>query len=189
MSRSAYLQTLTEFFPVIAFFVAGQVADFYTAVAVLVVTTLLSLGIGILRLKTIPVMPLFSGATTFLFGGLTLWLGEPDFLIFADTFYFVSLALLIGFFFTRPKHLLEHMLDKTFAMTKEGWKILSVRWFTVLILAGIANEAARFFLDPEAWIDYRFVKILLLISFSFYQFRLSRKYRITAESNYLGLRI
>jgi len=189
MSRNAYVQTFSEFFPVIAFFVAGQLFTFYIAAAVLIGTTLLSLAISLVQLRSIPVMPFFSGATTFIFGGLTLWLNEPDFIIFADTFYFLSLALLIGVFFTRKKHLLEHMFDQTFAMTKTGWRLLSLRWFAVLLLAGIANESARFFLEPEVWIDYRFAKILLLIVFSFYQFTLSKKYRIPEESNSLGLRI
>lgn len=189
MSRSAYLQLFSEFFPVVAFFVAGQFFSFYIAATVMIVTTLLSLIVSLVQFRHIPVMPLFSGAITFIFGGLTLWLEQPDFIIFADTFYFVSLALLIGIFFFRKKQLLEHMFDQTFAMTEAGWRVLSQRWFTILLLAGIANEIARYLLEPEVWIDYRFAKILLLIVFSFYQFTVSKKYRIPEESNALGLRI
>ncbi len=189
MSRSAYIQLFSEFFPVVAFFIAGQLFSFYVAAAVLVTTTLLSLVISLVQFRHLPVMPLFSGAITFIFGGLTLWLEQPDFIIFADTFYFISLALLIGVFFYRQKQLLEHMFDKTFAMTATGWRVLSIRWFTILLLAGAANECARYILEPEVWIDYRFAKIVLLIIFSFYQFTVSRKYRIPEESNSWGLRV
>ncbi len=80
------------------------------------------------------------------------------------------------------------MFDKTFAITKAGWTRLSWRWFTVLILAGFANEYVRIMMTPEFWIDYRFTKILLLMAFSFYQFTLARRYRIEGESNAWGLR-
>jgi len=188
MSRGAYIQIFSEFFPVIAFFAAGQLFSFMTAAIILIATTLLSLLVSLINIGKIPVMPIFSGSIVFIFGGLTLYLDQPDFLIFADTFYFFSLAAIIAFFFWRKKHFLEHMFDMTFAMKSKGWHILSQRWLVVLILAGIGNEFVRLAFTPEVWINYRFVKILVIIGFSFYQFRLSKKYRISGESNSLGLR-
>lgn len=188
MSRSGYIQLFSEFFPVVAFFVAGQLLSFTLAALVLVVTTFISLLTSLIQFRTIPVMPLFSAAIVFIFGGLTLYTQNPGFLIFADTFYYFSLALLIGIFFWRAKHLLQYMFDRTFAMQQIGWRKLSQRWFTILVLAGTANELARYFLEPQTWIDYRFAKILLLVAFSFYQFTLSKRYRIPEESNALGLR-
>jgi intracellular septation protein len=188
MSRGAYIQVFSEFFPVVAFFVAGQLYSFMTAAIILIATTLFSLVVSLINIGKIPVMPIFSGLTVFVFGGLTLYLDQPDFLIFADTFYFFALASIIAVFFWRDKHFLEHMFDMTFAMETAGWRILSLRWLTLLLLAGIGNEVVRLAFTPEVWIDYRFVKILLIIGFAFYQFRLSRQYRIPGESNSLGLR-
>jgi intracellular septation protein len=188
MSRGAYIQVFSEFFPVVAFFVAGQLYSFMTAAIILIATTLFSLVVSLINIGKIPVMPIFSGLTVFVFGGLTLYLDQPDFLIFADTLYFFALASIIAVFFWRDKHFLEHMFDMTFAMETAGWRILSLRWLTLLLLAGIGNEVVRLAFTPEVWIDYRFVKILLIIGFAFYQFRLSRQYRIPGESNSLGLR-
>ena len=189
MSRGAYIQIFSEFFPIVVFFLAGQLYSFTTAALILIATTLFTLIISLVNIGKIPVMPLFSGAAVFIFGGLTVYLDQPGFLIFSDTFYFFALAAIIGFFFWREKHFLEHMFDVTFAMKKEGWYILSQRWFIVLILAGIGNEIVRLAFTPEVWINYRFVKILIIAGFSVYQFRLSKKYRIPGESNALGLRI
>lgn len=189
MSRGAYIQIFSEFFPIVVFFLAGQLYSFATAALLLVITTLFTLTLSIINIGKIPVMPIFSGAVVFIFGGLTVYLDQPGFLIFSDTFYFFSLAAAIGFFFWREKHFLEHMFDATFAMKKEGWRILSHRWFIVMVLAGIGNEIVRLAFTPEVWIDYRFVKIIVIAGFSVYQFRLSKKYRIPGESNALGLRI
>ena len=189
MSRGAYIQFFSEFFPIVAFFLAGQLYSFTTAAIVLIVTTLFSLLVSLISLGKIPVMPIFSGVTIFFFGGLTVYLDQPGFLIFSDTFYFFALAAIIGLFFWRDKHFLEHMFDVTFAMEKAGWRILSQRWFIVMLLAGIGNEVVRLAFTPEVWINYRFVKIILIAGFSVYQFRLSKKYRIPGESNALGLRI
>lgn len=98
-------------------------------------------------------MPVFSGATVFIFGGLTLYLAQPDYLIFADTFYFFALAAIIAFFFRREKHFLQHIFDRTFAMQPTGWRILSQRWFIVLVLAGLGNEFVRLAFEREVWIN------------------------------------
>jgi intracellular septation protein len=189
MSRGAYVQVFSEFFPIVVFFLAGQLYSFTTAAIILIVTTLFTLIISLINIGKIPVMPIFSGVTVFIFGGLTVYLDQPGFLIFSDTFYYFALAAIIGLFFLRDKHFLEHMFDATFAMKKEGWYILSQRWFIVLLLAGVGNEIVRLAFTPEVWINYRFVKILIIASFSVYQFRLSKRYRIPGESNALGLRI
>ena len=149
---------------------------------------MVSLTISLLYFRKIPIMPLFSGSMVFLFGGLTVYFQQPDFLIFSSSLYFFALAMVIGVFFARKKHLLEHMFGITFAMTKAGWNILSRRWLLALLLAGIGNEIVRFAFTPEFWIQYRFFSILLLAGFAVYQFRLSRQYRIPAESNSWGLR-
>ena len=189
MSRGAYVQIFSEFFPIVVFFLAGQLYTFNEAALILIITTLFTLIISLINIGKIPVMPIFSGATVLIFGGLTLYLDQPDFLIFSDSFYFFALAAIIGFFFWREKHFLEHIFDVTFAMEKAGWRILSQRWFTVMMLAGIGNEVVRLAFTPEVWIDYRFVKIIIIAGFSVYQFKLSKKYRIPGESNSLGLRI
>jgi intracellular septation protein len=189
MSRGAYVQIFSEFSPIVVFFIAGQLYEFETAALILIATTLFSLAVSLVYIGKVPVMPIFSGATTFIFAGLTVYLDQPGFLIFSDTFYFFALAAIIGLFFWRDKHFLEHMFDVTFAIKKEGWYLLSQRWLIVMTLAGIGNEIVRFAFTPEVWINYRFVTILLIAGFSVYQFRLSKKYRIPEESNALGLRI
>ena len=188
MTPGALIQIFYEFAPVVAFFVAGQLLSFSGAVLVLLLTTIMSIMIAWLYHRHIPVTPLASGALVLVTASITLYFDTPDAIILADTIYFWGLAAAIVAGFWRKKHLLEHMFDKTFAITTQGWRVLSMRWFIVLLLAGIANEYVRFAYTPEFWIDYRFTKILIIAAFSFYQFTLARKYRIEGEANAWGLR-
>ena len=188
MTPGAIIQTVYEFAPVVAFFVAGQLLPFSGAVLVLIITTLLSVVVAWSYHRQVPVMPLATGTLVLITGGITLYYNQPDVIIFADTIYFWGLAagIMIGFY--QKTHLLERMFDKTFAITKEGWRKLSIRWVVVLVLAGLANEYVRIFMTPEFWIDYRFTKVLLIAAFSFYQFTLAARYRIEGQSNAWGLR-
>jgi len=189
MNIGAAIQIFYEFAPLVTFFIAGQVLPFSGAVLALIIATVISIIIAWTYHKHVPIMPLASGSLVLLTGTMTLYFNQPDAIIFADTIYFWGLATAILIGFRQKKHILERMFDKTFAITKEGWTRLSWRWFTVLILAGFANEYVRIMLTPEFWIDYRFTKILIIAAFSFYQFTLARTYRIEGESNSWGLRI
>lgn len=188
MNPGAIIQIMYEFAPVVAFFVAGQVLPFAGAVLVLVISTLCSLALAWGYHRNIPLIPLASGALVLVTGVMTIYFDQPDAIILADTIYFWGLAVAILIGFRQKKHVLERMLDKTFAITAAGWRKLSWRWFVVLALAGVANEYVRIMLTPEFWIDYRFTKIMLIMAFSFYQFTLARRYRIEGESNSWGLR-
>jgi intracellular septation protein len=188
MNFGAAIQIFYEFAPLVTFFVAGQLFSFTGAVLALVIATVVSVVIAWLYHQRLPFMPLASGALVLVTGTLTIYFNQPNAIILADTIYFWGLAAAILFSFRQQKSILERMFDKTFAITKAGWTRLSWRWFTVLILAGFANEYVRIMMTPEFWIDYRFTKILLIMAFSFYQFTLARKYRIDGESNAWGLR-
>jgi len=188
MNIGAVIQVTYEFAPLITFFIAGQLLTFSGAVLALLIATIVSIIVAWTYHRQIPIMPLVSGGLTLVTGALTLYFNQPDAIILADTIYFWGLAIAILFGFKQKKHILERMFDRTFAITKTGWNRLSWRWFTVLVLAGIANEYVRIMLTPEFWIDYRFTKIMIIAAFSFYQFTLARKYRIENESNAWGLR-
>lgn len=188
MTPGAIVQILYEFGPVVAFFLAGRFGTFTEAVITLVIATCISIMIAWTYHRHLPFMPLASGALVIGSGVFTIFFNQPDAIILADTIYFWGLAAAILVGFWRPTHMLEHMFDKTFAITKAGWDKLSMRWCTVLIIAGFANEYVRIFMTPEFWIDYRFTKIMIITAFSFYQFTLARKYRIEGESNSWGLR-
>jgi len=188
MTLGAFIQVFTEFGPIFAFFLAGQLLPFESAVLVLVCSTALCLALSKWYLGQVPLMPLASGGIVIVTGLLSVYFHMPDAIILADTLYFWTFASLIGVGFFRPRHFLERVFDATFAVKKEGWRILSVRWLWVLVLAGFANEYVRIFMTPEFWIDYKFTKVLIITGFACYQFRLSARYRIETESNIWGLR-
>lgn len=188
MNFGALIQITYEFAPLVTFFVAGQVLSFYGAVWALVIATALSTMLAWWYHRQIPIMPLASGALVIITGGITLYFDNPNAIILADTIYFWGLAAAILISLRWRVSLLQRMFDKTFAITSAGWRKLSLRWVTVLILAGIANEYVRMMMTPEFWIDYRFTKIMLIMLFSVYQFTLARRYRIAEESNSWGLR-
>jgi intracellular septation protein len=188
MNHTALLVAFAELGPILAFFVAGRLTDFFTAVVVLMSMSVVAVGISWFTARHIPWLPIVSTLFVLVGGFLTVFLRAPDAIIIADTVYYAAGALLLAIGLWRRTLLLKHLFQAVFAITDTGWRILTWRWIIFLALAAIANETVRILATPEVWVDYRFVKIMVIMAFATYQFTLSRRYRIREESNRWGLR-
>jgi intracellular septation protein len=190
MKHHASLHLLNEFAPVIAFFITAQIASFYTATAVFMAMTVLALSLGWYVERRIPLFPIITGFFVLISGAITLWNHAPDALILADSLYYLSMGFFIwgGLYFFRI-NLLKHIFASTFAIEDAGWLLLARRWVVIFLLAGLANEIARHFLTPEAWVHFKVLKVITVGMFGFYQFTASRRYRIPELSNEWGLRL
>lgn len=190
MPKKAVLHLVNEFAPVLAFFVAAQVVDsFFVATGVYMVATILALYAGWYFERRFPILPIVAGVFILISGAITLFYQAPDALILADTIYYLLMGLVIlaGQVFFKF-NLLQRIFASTFAMHDAGWAVLARRWIVIFILAGLANEVARQFLTPEAWVNFKLLKVVTVGVFGFYQFTVSKKYRIIEQSNQWGLR-
>ena len=189
MTKAAAIHLLTEFSPVLAFFIVGQFYSFYIATAVLLTFTVVALAIGWIYEKRIALMPIIASLFVIIPGYMTLQFQSPGILIFGDSLFYFLMAAAVGGGLLVNRLFLKAIFEATFAMADEGWRILSLRWTVAFLLAGIGNEIVRIYLTPEIWVDYKFVKVIIVALFGIWQFRLSRRYRIPGVSNEWGLRL
>jgi len=119
---------------------------------------------------------------------MTLHFTSEQFLIFGDSLFYFLMAAVVTLGLLANRLVLKAIFEATFAMHDKGWRILSWRWAAIFLLAGVGNELVRIYLTPEIWIDYKFVKVVIIAIFGFWQFNLARRYRIPGISNEWGLR-
>jgi len=188
MNRKAILHLTNEFAPIVAFFIAAQIFSFFTATGILIVSTIIALALGWIYEKRFPAIPIISAFFVIISGAITLIYQAPDALIFADSlYYFMMGATILGGLLFKV-NLLQKIFNSTFAMNEVGWRILTNRWIVIFFLAAFINEIARFNLSPEEWVNFKGLKVITIALFGFYQFNLSRRYRIPELSNSWGLR-
>lgn len=158
MSKKAFFNLLNEFSPALGFFVSAQFFTFYTATSILMVMTVIALLAGWYFDRHLPVLPIISGFFVIISGFITITYKTPDALIFADSLYYFLMGLTIAFGLVLNKNILKLIFSRVLAMTDSGWKILTIRWIVVFLLAGSANEIVRVFATPEIWIKLNFLK-------------------------------
>ncbi len=188
MNQKALLHLLNEFAPVIVFFLVAQFTSFYTATAVLLVSTCLALAFGWYFERRFPVLPIIAGLFVIVSGSITLYYHAPDALIFADSLYYLLMGLTIAVFLVFHINLLKLIFEQTFAMSDKGWFLLCQRWIIIFLLAAVLNEFARHYLTPEMWVNFKMLKVVSIGIFGLYQFTLARKYRLPDASPW-GLRV
>ncbi len=189
MNKKAVLHLLNEFVPVIGFFIAAQLFSFYTATSVIMTLTVVALSIGWYYERHLPILPIISGFFVIISGIITIVYQAPDALIFADSLYYFLMGLTIATGLIFRVNILKLIFARVFAMQDRGWKILAIRWIIIFLLGGIANEVVRQLATPEIWVHFKVMKVITIAIFGFYQFTLSRRYRIVEQSNEWGLRI
>ena len=161
------MQLLFDFLPVIAFFVAYQLTgDIFIATAVIIVATVVQVSIHWFRTRRVNPLHLVSAAFVLVFGGLTLAIRNPVFImwkvtvvnwLFAAAFLFSSLRVLGG----RP--LVERLMTATGTQVQLAageWRRLNLAWVIFFVLLGAANLAAFQLLDEATWVKFKLFGLL-----------------------------
>ncbi len=180
---------ITEFGPIVAFFITSEFFGLVVGSSVFVTTTILALIVACIREKRLALFPLLAGISVIVFGVATVFFQNPFFIIIKDTFYngIFALALFIGLVFLK-KSFLKNLFGSLFKMTDRGWRILTIRWCVMFALLAISNEIVWRFYDTDMWLTYKMFATLITIIFGFYQITLSRRERLP-EANKWGMNV
>lgn len=134
------MKALFDFLPVILFFISYQLYGFYVAVFVIIIASIIQvLATRLLRGKfeKAQVIGLFA---IMVFGGLTLWLRSPSFIMWKVTIINLLFALiLLGSLWFSKKPIMAYILDKQIDMPRNGWVGLTNLWATMFVVIAAVN--------------------------------------------------
>ena len=156
------LKFALELGPLILFFAINAKWGIFTATAVLMLVVPFSLGVAWKLAGRMPVMPMATAALVLVFGGLTLFLNDEEFIKIKVTILYAlfGASLLIALRFNRL--LLPVVFDAAIHLDDDGWRKLTWRWsFFFFLLAGL-NEVLRHVLSTDQWVSFKVFGILAL---------------------------
>ncbi|MEC5379678.1 septation protein A [Aurantimonas sp. C2-6-R+9] len=164
------LKFALELGPLLVFFFANargeQIADafpvlqelggpLFVATALFMAAMAISLSVSWAITRTLPIMPLVSGAVVLVFGTLTLWLQDETFIKMKPTIVngLFAAVLLGGLVF--GKSLLGYVFDQAFKLDAEGWRKLTFRWGLFFIFLAILNEVIWRSFSTDFWVAFK----------------------------------
>jgi intracellular septation protein len=161
------MQLLFDFLPVIAFFAAYQLThDIFIATTVIIVATVLQVAIYWFWKRHVKPMHLVTAGLVLVFGGLTLAIHNPLFIMWKVTvvnwlFATAFLASRLQIFGGRP--LVQRLMttvDKQLELAPILWQRLNLAWITFFLAVGAVNLAVFSYFDEATWVKFKFYGVL-----------------------------
>ena len=159
---SPIVRLLLELGPLVCFFYANSRYEIFFATKVFMIAIVIALAASYFLERRLPVMPLATAGFVLVFGGLTLWLDDKTFIKLKPTIVnaLFGTILLGGLAFGRS--FLKPVFGTAFALTEEGWRILTLRWgYFMFALAGLNEFVWRNFTDDQ-WVAFKTFGIMPL---------------------------
>ena len=156
-------------FPVLSWF-GGPI---FLATGLFMIATAIALIASWVLVRTLPIMPLVSGAVVFVLGALTLYLQDDVFIKMKPTIVntLFGVVLLGGLYF--GKSLLGYVFDSAFKLDAEGWRKLTFRWGLFFLFLALANEIVWRNFSTDTWVAFKVWGIMpITLVFTMSQMRL-----------------
>lgn len=155
------MKFLFDFFPVLLFFLAYKLFDIYVATAVAIGATFVQIAFTWWKSKKLVSMQLVTLAVIVIFGGLTLYLRDEQFIKWKPTvinWLFGVVFLGSHFFGQRPA--IERMLSSTIALPHPVWHRLNWGWTLFFFFSGAANLYVMHYYDSNTWVNFKLFGLL-----------------------------
>jgi intracellular septation protein len=134
------MKLLVDLFPVLLFFVAYKLYGIYVATAVAIAASALQVGLGWLRSRRVEKMHLVTLGLLAVFGGLTIALQDPIFVMWKPTIVnWLFAAAFFGSQLIGGKSLVERMMAHAVDLPASIWPRLNLLWVIFFLVSGLAN--------------------------------------------------
>jgi len=155
---NAYGEGLARIFPPLGA-LGGRL---FVGTALFIVATLVALAASLALTRRLPIMPFVTGIVVLIFGSLTLWLQNDEFIKMKPTIVnaLFGSALLGGLLFGRP--LLGYVFDSVFHLDDEGWRKLTLRWGIFFFVLAVLNEVIWRSFSTDFWVSFKVFGIMPL---------------------------
>lgn len=134
------MKLLIDFFPIILFFIAYKFSGIYVATVTAIIASLAQVAWLRWRHGRFEKMPLITLALITVFGGLTLLLRDPIFVMWKPTIVnWLFAVAFVGGSLIGKRPLVERMMGQAISVPPRVWRRLNWAWVLFFLVSGLAN--------------------------------------------------
>jgi intracellular septation protein len=168
------MKLLVEFFPILLFFIAYKLFDIYVATGVAIVATMAQCVFSWMKTRTVATMQLVTLAIILIFGGLTLFLHDEQFIKWKPTVinWLFGGAFLLSQVVGRQTAI-ERLLGSNLTLPQPVWRRLNLAWTAFFFIMGGTNLYVMQAFDRDTWVNFKLfgmlgLTLLFIVLQSFY---------------------
>jgi intracellular septation protein len=134
------MKLFVDFFPILLFFAAYKLEGIYVATGVAIVASAILVAWSWIRRRQVETMPLVTLGLLVLFGGLTIALRDPIFVMWKPTIVnWLFGAVFLASQFIGKRTLIERMMGKAIDIPSAVWSRLNLMWIGFFVVTGLVN--------------------------------------------------
>lgn len=134
------MKFLLDFFPILLFFVAYKLQGIYVATGVAIAASALQVSWIWYRRRKLEPMHIATLGLLVVFGGLTIALQDPIFVMWKPTLVnWLFAAVFLGSQWIGGRTLIERMMSHAVQVPEHIWTRLNLAWVLFFLLSGLAN--------------------------------------------------
>lgn len=180
LDRKQIIKLAVELGPLIVFFIGNSRYGIFAGTGAFMVATVIALTVSRAVLGRVPIMPLVSGVFVVVFGGLTLWLQDDQFIKVKPTIVNGLFAAILLGGLASGRSFLKLVFEDVMRLNEEGWRKLTLRWGLFFIALAILNEVIWRNFSTDFWVSFKVFGIMpLTFAFALAQIGLLRQYEAT----------
>jgi intracellular septation protein len=149
------IKFLTEFGPLIAFFVGYKYGGIQAATLYMLVTSIVSLMIYYIINRRVHNFSLISSGILLISASITLITGNPVFIKIKPTILYVTFAISFYVSALKNRPLMKYMLSSALPLEEKCWNILSYRFAVFFILMAVLNEMVWRNCEEATWVKFK----------------------------------
>ncbi|WP_027696074.1 septation protein A [Vibrio litoralis] len=160
------MKQLIDFIPLVIFFFLYKSYDIYVATGALIVATAVQVAVTYFLYKKVEKMQLITFAIVAVFGGMTLFFHNDNFIKWKVTIIYAlfAIGLLISDFLGKP--VIKGMLSKEITVPDSVWKRVNLAWVGFFAVCAALNIYVAYELPLDVWVNFK-VFGLLIATFAF----------------------
>lgn len=153
---------LFDFFPVLLFFLVYQWKGIFVATGVIIVATLAQVAIQWLRSRTVKPMHLVTAVLVLVFGGLTLLIGDAEWIKWKVTAvnWLFAIAFALSAWVGKRRTVIERLLGGEIRLPGAIWRRLNAMWVAFFAVLGAINLFVMHRYDTDTWVDFKFYGVI-----------------------------
>jgi intracellular septation protein len=168
----------TDVFPLLVFFVMFKTVGIYEATAAVIVLSVLGAFVKYRIHRRVDPLPLFGTTLMVVFGGLTIYLKEPKFLIWKPTLAYLATAAFFALSTRSGREpLVKKLLGGSMRLADRDWWHATWAYAGFFAFMAVLNLVLGHVLDFNTWVNFK-VWGTILLSFGF----------MFSHAHYLSLR-
>ncbi|QXO18981.1 MULTISPECIES: septation protein A [Vibrio] len=154
------MKQLLDFIPLIIFFALFKFYDIYVATGALIAATAVQIVVTYFLFKKVEKMQIITFLLVAVFGGMTIFLHDDNFIKWKVTIVYMIFALGLTISHLMGKSAIKGMLGKEITLPEAVWSKVNWAWVGFFSVCAVLNIYIAYQLPLDTWVNFKVFGLL-----------------------------